>query len=71
LQQWQEEKDQQILTLQPWTNDDEERYISLMERQITLKDTALGRQLISGMATLSLDERREIRKIIDDLDMAV
>jgi hypothetical protein len=29
------------------------------------------RQLISGMATLSLDERREMRKIIDDLDMAV
>jgi hypothetical protein len=76
LKRWREVKDQQILALEPWTNDDEERYKSLMEKQITLQDTALGRQqemfkrqLISGMATMSLDERREMRKIIDDLDV--
>jgi hypothetical protein len=43
-----------------------------------MKDTALGRQqemfkrqLISGMATMSLDEHQELQKIIDDLDMEV
>jgi hypothetical protein len=30
--------------LEPWTDIDEERYNRLMEKQITLADTALGRQ---------------------------
>jgi hypothetical protein len=46
-----------------------------MNRDFTLQFTAFGRQkeglkqqMISGMAALSLEERREIRKMIDDLD---
>ena len=44
LRRWQEVKDQQSLALEPWTAEDEERYQRLMEKQITLADTTLGRQ---------------------------
>jgi hypothetical protein len=44
LSQWQEVKDQPSNMLEPWTNGDEERYNRLMEKQITLADTAFGRQ---------------------------
>jgi len=78
LSRWREIKDQQGLALEPWTVEDEERYERLMEKQITLKDTALGRQkevfkrqMISTIATLSEEERREMRKVLDDHDSSV
>jgi hypothetical protein len=78
LRRWQELKDQPIVMLEPWTNDDEERYNRLMEKQITLADTALGRQqeaftmqMMSRIATMSEEERREMRKVLDDCDAAV
>jgi hypothetical protein len=78
LRRWQEVKDQPSITLQPWTNDDEERYNRLMEKQITLADTALGRQqeaftmqMRSRIATMSEEERREMRKVLDDCDAVV
>ena len=49
-----------------------------MEKQITLADTALGRQkevfrshILSSIETMSENERREIRKVLDDCDAAV
>jgi hypothetical protein len=49
-----------------------------MEKQITLKDTALGqqqeafkKQMISTIATMSEEERREMRKVLDDTDALV
>ncbi len=78
MQRWQQVKDQQVVALEPWTDENEQQYIDLMEKQITLEDTALGRQrevlkqqMMSGLATLSLQERREMRKQIDDLDAQV
>ncbi len=78
LRRWQEVKDQQSLALEPWTAEDEERYQTLMEKQITLADTALGRQkevfrrqMISNIATMSEEERREMRKVLDDHDASV
>ena len=78
MSRWREIKDQQGLALEPWTVEDEERYERLMEKQITLKDTALGRQkevfkrqMISTIATLSEEERREMRKVLDDHDSSV
>ena len=49
-----------------------------MEKQITLADTALGRQqeaftkqMMSRNATMSEEERREMRKVLEDCDAAV
>jgi hypothetical protein len=63
------------LAIEPWATDDEEWEQNFMNRDFTLQFTAFGRQkeglkqqMISGMAALSLEERREIRKMIDDLD---
>ena len=42
LRRWQELKDQPSPIPEPWTAEDEERYKELMEKQITLADTALG-----------------------------
>jgi len=44
LSRWREVKEQPSILLEPWTDIDEERYNRLMEKQITLADTALGRQ---------------------------
>ncbi len=78
LRRWQEVKDQPSLTPEPWTNEDEERYKNLMEKQITLADIALGwqkeafrRQMKSNIATLSKEERQEMRKVLDDHDASV
>ena len=64
--------------LEPWTDIDEERYNRLMEKQITLADTALGwqqeaftKQMMSRIATMSKEERREMRKVLEDCDAAV
>jgi len=64
--------------LEPWTDIDEERYNRLMEKQLTLADTALGRQqeaftkqMMSRIATMSEEERREMRKVLEDCDAAV
>jgi len=64
--------------LEPWTNHDEESYQRLMGKQITLADTALGRQqeafrsqMLSKVATMSEEERQEMRKVLDDCDAAV
>ena len=50
--------------------EDEERYRRLMEKQITLKDTALGqqeevfqRQMISSIPAMSEEMRRQMRKV--------
>jgi len=78
LRRWQEVKDQPNIMLEPWTSDDEERYQRLLGKQVTLADTALGRQqeafksqMISKIATMSEEERREMRKVLDDCDAAV
>ncbi len=44
LRWWQEVKDQQSSALEPWSNDDEERCVSLIKKHAALEDTALGRQ---------------------------
>jgi hypothetical protein len=78
LSRWREVKEQPSIMLAPWTDNDEERYNRLMEKQITLADTALGRQqeaftkqMISRIATMSEAERREMRKVLEDCDAAV
>jgi hypothetical protein len=64
--------------LEPWISDDEERYQRLLRKQVTLADTALGRpqeafksQMISKIATMSEEEWREMRKVLDDCNAAV
>jgi hypothetical protein len=75
LQRWQMEKEKPGSPLKPWTDEDEEKYLSLAAKEITLQDTALGRQnealrqhAISSIASMSEKERRAIRKVLDDLD---
>jgi len=72
LQQWQVEKEKPALPFKPWTNEDEET------KEISLEDTALGRQneilrrhAISSIETMSEEDRRAIRKVLDDLDAHV
>jgi hypothetical protein len=78
LCKWREIKDQPSLMLEPWTNEDEQRYNELMAKQVNLADTALGRQkeilrkqVISSVKTMTEEERRELRKVLDDQDAAV
>ncbi len=78
LQRWQVEKEKPALPFKPWTNEDEETYLSLMTKEISLEDTALGRQneilrrhAISSIETMSEEDRRAIRKVLDDLDAHV
>ena len=75
LQRWQMEKEKPGSPFKPWTDEDEEKYLSLAAKEITLQDTALGRQnealrqhAISSIASMSEKERRAIRKVLDDLD---
>jgi len=78
LRRWQELKDQPNPVPEPWTDEDEKRYKELMEKEITLADTALGRQkdvfrlhVLSSIETMSEEERREFRKVLDDCDADV
>ncbi len=72
------EKEKPALLFKPWTNEDEETYLSLMTKEINLEDTALGRQneilrrhAISSIETMSEEDRQAIRKVLDDLDAHV
>jgi len=53
LARWREVRDNDNgATLNPWTEEDEANYAELMEKQISIEDTALGRQkknLLSSM----------------------
>jgi len=78
LQRWQEEKNKPNSILAPWSEEEEERYWRLMEKEISINDTALERQkkifqkqLLSSIGTISDEDCRAIRKALDDRDARV
>jgi hypothetical protein len=78
LQRWQEEKNKPNSILAPWSEEEEERYWKLMEKEISINDTALERQkkifqkqLLSSIGTISDEDCRAIRKALDDRDARV
>ena len=76
LARWRQVKDiNGDATLNPWTEEDEANYAELMEKQISIEDTALGRQKkilaeqhAAAIKTLSSEERLKLRRALDEAD---
>ena len=57
------------------SEEDEAKYAELMEKQINIEDTALGRQKkniaeqhMAAIKTLSAEERLKLRRALDEAD---